>query len=160
MPYEIAKSELRRLTYVQSRYVFWIAWPIFALLGLSYFFSTGTKHYGLGIFLIAYLPVFLVVFTEWSIHRSKVLDRTISVALDDKILHVIVSSGSESRNVLTDFHRIREVCGYFLLYVNRFSFFIIPDRAFRSYEDKEEFWRCVAEEIPASKPPKSVTRLD
>jgi branched-subunit amino acid ABC-type transport system permease component len=53
--------------------------------------------------------------------------------------HVVCEDGSEGRGPMDHFHRASIMCGYYCLFLNKVSYFVVPVTAFRSDEDRVRF---------------------
>lgn len=153
VPFSITKPELRRLYWMQYLRRAGLLYLIMVVVGIAAAIrSPNSLGYALALLCILYLPILCLVATEWMLHRAKIIDRTTTGFLEDNFLNVQLDSGTDSKINLSDFERARAVPGYLLLYVNRVSYVIIPDRAFESNKEKLAFWRQVRTKVPGHDP--------
>lgn len=95
----------------------------------------------LGVFAIVYLPLFVLASSRGTSRGrvAKMVSLTRTVQFDGETLETHVEDGSYGRVALSQLLKARRFGDYLLLFVSPMGFIPLPDRSFKSEEDRRGF---------------------
>lgn len=95
----------------------------------------------LGVFGIVYLPLFVLTSSRGTVRgrTGRLVTLTRTVKFDGETLETFVEDGSYGRVALSQLLKARRFGEYLLLFVSPMGFIPLPDRMFRSEEDRLAF---------------------